>query len=379
MRKIVPLLLLLLFSRAAAAQDAVADTLKAMIDREEYDKVISGYAPVATGLSAKAVYAVSVAFYGKEQVDSCLKYADLSIKKDQHYAKPHNLKGWLYNYLGKHTEAVDEFKEAIRIAPDSADYHNGLGESQYYLKNYDLSLESFKKSTTLKNAPARSYMMIANIYSERGQQKETIAALYDAKTNIGKEEEEYPRALFNIGQLEYLEGNYGPAESALTELIQLTPDDYHAYSNLIQVYYARGEYEKAKPYKDRLYDAHKKELLKDNMKDMFCFDQFKWKDHTVQVFERYEEGPSKKIFNKHLFYVVDKADNIVMRIQTEYSPFSVELDGIKYILCGTKGTTHLNYGIGFNDDLKYTDLKAAVVKILDKGIDPAASTTPANK
>ena len=72
------------------------------------------------------------------------------------------------------------------------------------------------------------------------------------------------------------------------------------------------------------------------------------------------------IFNKQLFYILNNAGDVEFTIQTEYSPISVEMGGAKYILCGSQGGTHFNYGIGFNDDMKYSNLKATVIKILEK-------------
>ena len=112
---------------------------------------------------------------------------------------------------------------------------------------------------------------------------------------------------------------------------------------------------------------------------MFCFDQFKVNDKLIQAFERYESGNKSDIYNKHLFYIVDKDGRVEYRIQTEFSPISLELGGPKYILCATKGTTHLNYGIGFNEGFKYDELKKAVIDIVDGKTKPSASTRPSGK
>lgn len=107
---------------------------------------------------------------------------------------------------------------------------------------------------------------------------------------------------------------------------------------------------------------------------MYCFDQFSWKDKQIQAFERFEEGPSKDIYMKHLFYVVDKNDHIEFRIQTEYSPVSVENGGAKYLLCMTKGNKHYTYKIGFNDDFDYDDMKKSVIDVLDGKLKPVAGS-----
>ena len=199
----------------------------------------------------------------------------------------------------------------------------------FILEKYDLALDSYKKATEQQNCPDRPYSFIAQIYSDLKNNDKALEAFYVAKSKISKESNSYINALYNIGLLESLKGNYDKAEPAFVELLQVAPADYHSYAKLIQIYYHKKEYEKAKPYKNKLYEAQKKGLLKGNLKDMFCFDQFKWNDKLIQAYERYEEG-SKDIYNKHLFYVVNQNDDIEYRIQTEYSPISVEQGGSKY-------------------------------------------------
>ncbi len=42
----------------------------------------------------------------------------------------------------------------------------------------------------------------------------------------------------------------------------------------------------------------------------------------------------------------------------------------------TKGTSHSTFGVGFNDNFKYDDLKKYVIEILEGKIKPGATSTP---
>jgi hypothetical protein len=108
---------------------------------------------------------------------------------------------------------------------------------------------------------------------------------------------------------------------------------------------------------------------------MFCYDQFQWNDKLIQAYERFEEG-SKDVYNKHVFYVVNSDNKIEFRIQTEFSPVSVELGGPKYLLCMTKGYTHSTFNIGFKDNFNYEDLKKSVIDILENKVRPTATSQP---
>lgn len=377
MKNILTTFSLTICSLTIFAQDKITDELKTLTNNKQYEKIISEYASKCNDCSAKSLYYIGLAYYMKEDDNNCLKFMDKAIEKDYKDPAPFYIKASTLYYMKKYEDAVKIFQSAIALKSDEAEYYSGLGDSYYNIGKLDLSLEAYKKATEQKDCPDRPYSYIAQIYSDQKNNEKALEAFYVAKSKISKESKSYQNALFNIGLLESLKGNYDKAEPAFTELIQLDPKDYHTYAKLIQVYYHRKEYEKTKPYKDKLYAAYKKGELKGNMKDMFCFDQFKWNNKLIQAFERYEEG-TKDVYtyNKHLFYVVNQDDKIEYRIQTEYSAISVEQGGPKYLLCQTKGDTHSTYNIGFNDNFNYDDLKKSVIDILEEKVKPVASSGP---
>jgi tetratricopeptide (TPR) repeat protein len=217
--------------------------------------------------------------------------------------------------------------------------------------------------------------MIPQMHSAKGDDKSALAAFKTAKSKISKDTDSYITVLYNIGLLEYLNENYPVAEQAYQELLTLTPNDFQTYAKLMQVHYARKEYMKAAPLREKLYAAHANGLLQDNLQDMFCFDQFKWNDKMIQVFERYAE-PEGKVYYKHIFYVVNQNGDIEYSIQTENSPVSMEQGGPKYLLGMRKGNSHYTYNVGVEQSFSYEKLKRQVIDILDGKIKPAAATHP---
>lgn len=374
-KHIIITIILSISSFALLAQDAVADELKALADNQQYEEIITRYGLSKKAYSAKSLYYVGLAYYMKEDDNNCLKFMNLSIDKDPTDAKAYYFKASTLNYLDQYEEAVPVFKKAIELKATVPDYYSGLGDSYYNLKKPELALEAYKKATEQEEVLDRPYAMIGQIYSELKNNEKALEAYYVAKTKISKETKSYVNALYNIGLFESLKGNYDMAEPAFMELLELAPTDYHAMAKLIQIYYHQKNYEKAKPYKEKLYDAYRNGKLEGNLKDMFCFDQFKWNDKHVQAYERYQTE-SKDIYNKHIFYILGTDGEIEFKIQTEYSPISVELKGPKYLLCMTKGDKHSTFNIGFNDDLKYDDLKASVIKVLEEKVKPSATSQP---
>ncbi|MCX6317928.1 MAG: tetratricopeptide repeat protein [Bacteroidetes bacterium] len=374
MKKTIFSLFLIAFSFVSIAQDDITNTLKALSDKQEYSKIIKQYTTNTKAYSAKALYYIGLAYYMKEDDNNCIKFIDQSIAKDATDPGALYIKASTLNYMGKFEEAIATFRLAIQLKADDAVFYSGMGDAFYKLAKSDSALAAYQKATEQTNCPFRPYSMIAAIYADRKENEKALQAYYTAKSKTKTGSDEYTRTLFNIGLFEYLKGNDDKAEQAFLELIKTDADDYHAIAKLIQVYYHRKAYDSAKPYRNKLYEAHRQGKLKDNLQNMFCFDQFTWQDKLVQAYERFEEGKKKEIYNKHLFYILDSENKILFRIQTEYSPISVEMGGPKYVLCMNKENMHATYGIGFNDDLKYEDLKQAVIDILEGKLKPMASS-----
>lgn len=373
--KSIFIILLTTISSLGIAQDDIVQKLKGLYDSKKYDELIKSHASKTNKYPAKAIYYVAMAYYMKENDKECIKYMDMSIDKDPNDPDTYYIKGMTYNYMGQFDNAIKSFNKAIELHDQSGDYYSGLGDSYFNLEQLDKALESYQKATEKENAPDRPFSMIPQIYNSLNQNDKALEAFYLAKEKISKETDSNINVLYNIGLFESLAENYDKAKAAYEELLILAPNDYHTYAKLIQVYYGLKQYDKAAPYKKKLYDAYDKGLLKDNLKDMFCFNQFKWNDKLIQVFEKFAE-PVGKLYYKHIFYVKNADNKIEYTIQTENSVISVELGGPKYILGMDKGDTHSTFTIGFNDDLNYDDLKSAVIEIMEGKLKPGASSRP---
>lgn len=375
MKKILLIIAVFCLQNSLFAQMDNSEELKKLYENKEYDKIINEYSQGKEQLSAKSIYYLGMAHYMKEDDEKCIQMMNLSIQKDGADPDPYFIMGMTLNYLGKFNKAINSFEQAINIYPSKSDYFSGLGDSYIGLGEYDKALSAFQESIEKEDPIDRPFTMIPQIYSAQGKNAEALKAFYLAKENISKEGRSYVTVLYNIGLLELLQNNYDKAEPVFKELIELYPEDYHSYSKLVQIYYAKGEYSKATPYKESLYKAYNEGVLTGSLKEMFCFDQFEWKDKLIQVFERFEEKEGE-LYYKHLFYVVNQNSEIEFRLQTESSPISVQLGGPKYLIGMDKGGEHSTFNYGFEEDFEYEELKQTIVKILEGKI---KSTTTLRK
>ncbi len=366
MRKIISIFFICLCC-FAAAQDKHTAKIKALNDQQQYAAIIKTYAPLVKELSGDGLYYVGLAYYMTEDDANCIKFLDLAIQKQPKDPKAYYIKGFSLNYKAKYSEAIPCLNNAIKLHPSEPDYYSALGDAYCGLKKFDEAIEAFKKATQQKACKPHPFMAIAEIYMGIKQEKKALEAFYLAKTGIAKTDENYTKALLNIGNLETKFNNDAKAEQVYLELITLNPNDYYPVPKLIQVYYKMHDYDKAKSYKKKMYDAQKKGLLNGgDMQDHFCIEQFMWKEKYVAVYERYEEGDKKNAYEKIIFYVTDKDGVTELKVQTEYSPISKEIGGVKYLLCADKGTKHYNSGVGFNEDSKYQHIRAAAIEFMEK-------------
>ena len=375
MKKILSAIISGFLSLSAFCQNDIINQLKSAYDSEKYEQIISEHSEKVNEYPAKAIYYIGMAYYMKADDINVLKLIDLSIEKDKTDPDAYFIKGMTLNFMGQFEKAIENFNKAIKLDSTNTNYFSGLGDSYVSQEKYEKAFSSYITATEKSDPIDRPFTMIPQIYAELNQPDKALEAFYKSKATISKKSDSYVTTLYNIGLYELLNYDYVKSEIAFIELIELAPNDFHSYAKLIQVFYGKREYEKAKPLREKLYKAYEQGILKDDLKEMFCFDQFNWNDKLIQVFERFaiEEG---ELYYKHLFYVVNDKGEIEYRIQTENSPISVELGGLKYVLGMDKDGTHSTFRYGFDEDFKYDDLKKIVILVLEERIDAGASSRP---
>lgn len=293
----------------------------------------------------------------------------------------YSVKGSTLNYMKRYSEAIPAFRKAIALDSSDGRFLYGLGNSQFSLGQYDSALVILQLASIKEKTPADVFSMIGEIYSIRKQYDKAEQAFLSMKERMDSTSEAYPDVLHNVGLMQLLAGNYEKAEQTYNGILNAYPTYYYSYPKLIQIHYHHKNYDKAKPFKDVLYKAKSENKLPESLQDMFCIDQFQWNDRLIQVYERYEEGKSNRIYYKHMFYVINDSGNIDYRIQTEYSPSTLAISKGKtaFLLGMSQGPVHSTFNYGFTTNYSYDAVKEAVIAVLDKKVTPASSSRPGNK
>ncbi|MCD7971400.1 MAG: tetratricopeptide repeat protein [Candidatus Azobacteroides sp.] len=359
------ILITALFCQNLYPQDPVAEDLKRLSLNGEYQKIIDDYSSNAEEYSVHALHYIVAAYLMLDDEENSKKYLDLSIEKDPYNPEAFYLRGCLLNYMEKYEEAIPDFRKAISLSFENMEVYMAIGDAYYYLEEYAGALDSYSKATAQNPTTDRAFYMVSMVYEALNDKPNMLKSLYVAKENIKEEIDYYVHVLFNIGLLEIeLNQNYEKAEAAYLELLQASSDDYTTYAKLIQIYYHRKEYEKAGFYRDKLYEAHRTNMLNHiEVEDSFCFDIFMCNNKKIRAFEKYGDNNPEESFYKYIFRIPDEEDNPLWSVQVMLLPASLS-EKNTYLLSATINNNPIDLGVQLEENFDYEVLKEHVIKAI---------------
>lgn len=373
MKNFLTVILTLLVTYSYGQVD-LTDKFKQLYSEGKYEEIIKYKPKKDENLTAKALYYIGMSHYMRSEDKEAMNYLDLAIEKGPVDYDMFYYKGMLYYYASKFKESLPYFDKAIALLPGEPDFHAGKGESYYAMGVKDSAIVYFEKASKLPNCKTRVFLLKGEIYQEQNNFENALNAFKTALVQLTPSDDTYQNCSFNLGLMQQLTGKLNDAKETFENHISAYPTDFHAMAKLIQVYYSLSEFDKAVPFKEKLYAAHKAKKLQEGMKDMFCFDQFEWNSKRIMAFELFNEFDNGFITIKYKFFVTDNKGNIEYTIQSESSS-AVRMSEGKYILTVEKVNNHYSYwSYKFNDDFDYKILKEQLIKILNGDIKPDVST-----
>lgn len=143
--------------------------------------------------------------------------------------------------LGRHAEAIDIYKRAIKTKPDYLDAWYNLGNACAALGRYTEAIDAFKQATTINPDFAYAHMNLGVAYGSIGRYHQAITALEHAITIDPNNVD----AWFNLGNAYGSVGRGPQAIEAFEKATQIRPDDVYAWCNLGNACAALGRYNRA--------------------------------------------------------------------------------------------------------------------------------------
>jgi tetratricopeptide (TPR) repeat protein len=140
----------------------------------------------------------------------------------------YNALGVAYGGLGRYQDAIDAYKQAIRIDPDYPEAHLNLGVAYCKLGRMQEAIEDFKEAIRGKPNYAEAYNNLGFVYDTLGRLQDAI----DAYKQAIKIRPDNANAYYNLGLAYSKLGRISDAIDAYRQAIRIRPDDAEAHNSL---------------------------------------------------------------------------------------------------------------------------------------------------
>jgi len=172
-----------------------------------------------------------------------------AIRINPDHANAHYNLGTAYDELGKYEDAIVSYKQALMINPDDASTHYNLGLAYYNLGKYEEAIESYKQAIRIDPDYADAHNNLGFAYQKSGKYQEEIES-YKQALKIDPDDASVHN---NLGYAYYDSGKYQEAIEAYKQVLRIDPDYVKAHGNLGLAYLKSGKYEEAiESYKQAL-------------------------------------------------------------------------------------------------------------------------------
>ena len=206
--------------------------------------------------SAEAVYGIGSVYLNQQKNDEARKCFERALKMRATYpgtlANCWNNLGLLAGREGRTSEAVADFKEALRMSPDHLIALNNLGSAYRQLKRWDDARTTYERALQLGPNDADANYGLGMVFA----QLDDTARAFELLQHALKARPAYPEALNNLGILYLRTQHRDHAVASFEESILVAPEFDQAYLNLARVYALEGARDKARAVLEDLLKQH---------------------------------------------------------------------------------------------------------------------------
>jgi Flp pilus assembly protein TadD len=159
----------------------------------------------------------------------------LKVKPD--LAQAHYGLGLTLARLERYQEAVTSFKEALHYKPGWTKAYKDLGVTYLKLKRWPEAEKAFKNSLTHQPGDAEAYYDLGVAAGKQGKHKEAREAFEKAL----RLKPDYIQALNNLGMANIKLNRWAEAKSSFEKALGLKADDPEAHLGLLACYIQQGD------------------------------------------------------------------------------------------------------------------------------------------
>jgi tetratricopeptide (TPR) repeat protein len=357
-----------------------SQTIEELYKDKKYQKVID-LALKKDSLTSLENYRVGRSYYNLENNDDALKYFDKALEGTcRDTANVHYFKGVVLKDLKEYDKSLISLEKAATMDSTDQYFLTEVGMVYMMKSDFNKAITVLEKAVLVKEENASPYFLLPYSYLLNNDKVKALALFNKYFDNIKKDEYRYSQALTFMSELERDNKNFKRAVELLQELLKINKENYDAIEDLIVTHNRAGDYKQGdkvfinlrKNYEEKHIDER---LLKSKS---VLVDKFYFNDTIKVLVVKYFEKPKEFADPIYKSYIVNTVhDSTILVVLTEKT---IGGFGIDHMLCGWKGSTHLNFGKGFKgDDLKLKEFEDDIVGILNKRLQVAASSTSSKK
>jgi len=164
-----------------------------------------------------------------------------ALELNPSYAPAHYTRSWLLMSIGRFDEAVGENRRAQELDPLALDARIMAGITLYYARRYDQAVRELQDTLKIDPGNWAAHLILARVYTQRGQLPEALAELQKAKQAESRE----PDITASLGLAYALAGKQVEARRILAELEPQSRGEYVPSDNMALVCLGLGERDRA--------------------------------------------------------------------------------------------------------------------------------------
>jgi len=145
--------------------------------------------------------------------------------------------GVAYDKSGQIAQAIDAYRQALRIDPEHAGAWSNLGNAYADSGQSAKAIDAYRQALRIDPEHARAWYNLAVAYADPGQTAQAI----DAYRQALRINSEYAKAWNNLGNAYHRSGQIVQAIDAYRQALRINPEDTGAWYNLGNTYHASGQ------------------------------------------------------------------------------------------------------------------------------------------
>jgi serine/threonine protein kinase/tetratricopeptide (TPR) repeat protein len=238
-----------LFSFQDAVCESVASTLKLSIPSELRDEMAR---PATTNIEAFEIYSRGRAFLERrdvrENIDFAIQMFEEALRLDPEFALAHAGLGEAYwqKYQNTHDgawvdAAISASDHALVLDPNQAQVHVALGIIYHGTGKIDSAIDEFEHAISLQPVSDGAHKWLGRCWQRKGDMETAVKHFQRAILIRPGYWENYNA----LGSCYYNFGRYRDAAEQFRRVITFQPDNSEGYSNLGAIYYLLGQHQEA--------------------------------------------------------------------------------------------------------------------------------------